>query len=99
MQYLAGRSQYVTHCLIKIPYLYISEHLNVTVHHRDKLHNLVMAELHPPKISLLIINKGMVHVQRMVNVASSSATNVGVKVSLAGHVSIVFRTFSTKYNA
>jgi len=52
------------------------------------------------QISLLIINKGMVHVQHMVNVASSSATNEGgVKVSLAGHVSIVFRTFNIKYNA
>jgi len=55
-----------------------------------------MPELLPPKISLLMINEGKVHVQHMITVARSSAKGEGPKVSVAGDVSILFGKFITK---
>jgi hypothetical protein len=57
-----------------------------------------MPKLLPPKISLLIINEGTVHVQHIINVVWISAKGEGLKVSVAGDVSIVFGKFITKYN-
>ena len=57
-----------------------------------------MPELLPPKISLLMINEGTVHVQHTVTVVWSSAKGEGPKVSVAGDVSILFGKFITKYN-
>jgi hypothetical protein len=57
-----------------------------------------MPELLPPKISLLMINEGKVHVQHTVTVVWSSAKCEGLNVSVAGDVSKLFGKFITKYN-
>jgi len=55
-----------------------------------------MQKLLPPKISLLMINEGKIHVQHTVTVVWSSAKGVGLKVSVAGDISILFGKFITK---
>jgi hypothetical protein len=58
-----------------------------------------MSELLPPKTQLLMVNEGMVNVQHLVNVVCSSVTDGALKVSLVGHISIIFGMSDTKYNA